>query len=329
MVFLVGVGPRVVVGEMRDAEAEEVEEDIRARSPSPFAAALPSRGHQDLADLQCRLLGAHAEESEAFGDLSGTQSSAQLSAALTDLALTTSHGEASSSHGDCAGGLGDMVRAVREQQGNESGQGGGVSGQVAELHAGGFAPLAIALASGRVRFPLQTRTEPDADDDRDDDDPLARPIRRGAVRTLGEVLGPSQRSGTAPPGALEVNFSTGGGDRQHLSALEVPSMSRSRSGSSDFSAGSNSPSPRSDERHGTRRGRSLGRSVAPSRRGVPPPCPGVSKWRKPPSPEQGVITDLGLELQRPGGNWRGRHTPGSAPAILLASEGLPGQPAAL
>jgi len=277
-----------------NAEAEEIEEDIRARSPSP----LPARYLRDLAELQARLLGAanncdvgaanNCEEH--IGELS--HSSAQLSAAMTDLAASL--GESSIDQG-----IGEMQRAVRERP--TSHQLTGRGGQVEELQARGFAPLAAALASGRVRFPLQTGVN-------DDDDHHHHHHHQPATNRPRP-----QRTTTAPAGLL--SFSSNGSMR-HPSALEVPSLSRSRSGSSD-SSGSEGPSPRPDDRFaGMRTARSSGRSVAPSRRGVPQPCPGVSKWRKPPSPSEeigseGVMADLGAEAQRPGGHWRARNTPGA------------------
>lgn len=268
--------------------AEEIEEDIRARSPSPF----PAR-YSDLAELQAQLLSTNCDEEldVHVGELS--HSSAQLSAAMTDLAASL--GESSLDH---AGGIGEMQRAVRERHGSQE---PATSTQVDQLQARGFAPLAAALACGRVRFPLQTGVHNDDDDD-DDDRPASRPR-------------PPQRTVTAPPGSLSFASNC----NMHPCTVEVPSLSRSRSGSSD-SSGSEGPSPRPDDRvAGVRNVRSLGRSVAPSRRGVPPPCPGVSKWRKVPSPsegDEGVMADLGSEAQRPGGHWRARNTPGSAPARL-------------
>ena len=292
-----------------NAEAEEVEEEIHARGPSPLPFS-----YSDLAELQARLLAPNREEQPDTHDGEMSHSSAQLSAAMTDLAMSL--GESSIEHG---GSLGEMQRTVRKQQAHQSSTGNAAAGsqqaagdeQVAELHARGFAPLAAALASGRVRFPLHTDIG-----ETDDDEQTERVFMHHH---------PPQHIAPAPAARLSRSFSANSNNARQPSALEVPSLSRSRSGSSD-SSGSDAFSLQPNDRLGSLR--TGNRSVAPSRRGVPPPCPGVSKWRKPPSPSEdmgseGVMADLGAEMQRPGGNWRSRRTPASAPANLGVNWPLP------
>ena len=282
----------------RQSDAEEISEEAGAdtsphvSTPPPFA---------DLAALQHRLLSQHqTEEVDAGNELSNTQSS-QLSAQLTELASSLRESSLGDTSG--SGGLRDMLLAFQQQQNGDRTEdpAPAMSAEVAALRDEGFTPLAAALAAGRIHFPLQTDT---GAEEEDDESGSPTPFERPAA---------PRRAVTAPAGALgHMSFMGTTSPRPIPSALEVPSVSRSRSGSSDDS-GCNSPDDSDTRRTGLRAGRSASRSVAPSRRGIPQPCPGVSKWRKPASPDEGgVMTELGIELQRPGGNWRNRSCSGSS-----------------